>query len=86
MDTLRKTFKFGAWHDIRNGPKQYGGVTIVQTPDFGFEVSMHRYLRDHGKLIRIEKGSKGPRKPEEDATPGEITGMRGTIGVMNWSP
>ena len=72
---LRASFKFGSWHSLKEAPKQYGGVVLKQMPDYGFEVSMARYFRDHARPIRIDKGPNGkPRNVADLAKPGEVTG------------
>jgi len=85
IEAMRKSFTFGAWHDLRLAPKQYGGVTIHQMKDCGFTISMSRYLNDNPRQIKIDRGKDGRRDQEELANPGEVTGMRAVIGVMNWA-
>ena len=64
-------------------PTEYGGRTLKQSKDFGFTISMTRYLRDKAEPIHIARG-RG-KDQEADATPSEITQMRGVVGKLNWS-
>ena len=46
---FRKRFDFGKWKMLQDAPLEFGGRTIRQLPDFGFEISMGRYLRQRGQ-------------------------------------
>ena len=69
IKALRASFKFGSWHSLMNQPKQYSGIMMEQKADYGFEVSMARYLRDHARPIRIDKGPGG--EAESSHRPGK---------------
>ena len=62
---------------------EYGGRTLRQSKDFGFTISMSRYLREKADPIRLERG-RG-KDQESDATPQEITQMRGVVGKISWT-
>ena len=64
-------------------PTEYGGRSLKQHKNFGFEISMTRYLRDKSGEIKIERG----RGKDQDAfaSPGEITQMRGVVGKLSWA-
>ena len=44
---------------------------------------MTRYLTNRAREIVLPKGRC--KDPNADATPGEITGMRGLVGSMSWA-
>ena len=81
---LRDKFKFGSWQDIWETAKDYGGRTLMQKKNFGFTITMTRYLKNRAREITLVRGRC--QTPQADATPGEITGMRGLCGPMNWAP
>ena len=54
INALRESFTFGAWHDLKAAPKQYGGVTIQQMADHGFTISMSRYMSDNPRQVKID--------------------------------
>ena len=62
---------------------EYGGRSLKQNSDFSFQVSMSRYLRDKAQEIHLAKG-RG-KTPMADATPTEITQMRGVVGKISWA-
>ena len=79
----RERFTFGKWIDLQEKATEYGGRTIKQFPNFGFNVSMVRYLRDRARPIEIARGRM--KTPEAEATEAEVTGMRGLTGKLNWA-
>ena len=81
IEELQKMFKFGSWHYLKDRPRQYGGRTLFQLPDKGITIDMNRYLKDRAHEIKLERG----RKPEDKATPSEITAGRGLMGSLNWA-
>ena len=44
---------------------------------------MTRYLQEKAREIRLERGRAS--KLNEDAEPGEIAGMRGLVGSLQWA-
>ena len=79
---LRKRYTFGKWKILMDEAAEYGGRTLQQSTDFGFTISMSRYLREKAEPIRIERG-RG-KDQEAYATPQEITQMRGVVGKISW--
>ena len=71
IEEMQKIFKFGAWHWLMERSRQYGGRTLFQRADFSFTVDE----------IKIAPG----RKPEQDATPTEVSAGRGLMGSLNWA-
>ena len=59
----------------------YGGRTLYQLPDIGFEVSVRRYLWDITKEIPLRRGRAG--RLDVDATPSEITQMCGFVDSIS---
>ena len=76
-------YNFGKWIELMEQATEYGGRTLKQRPDYGFEISMGRYLRDKAREIRLERGRM--KDSEALATPAEITAMRGVVGKLNWA-
>ena len=58
IERLRERFKFGSWHWLKEKPRQYGGRTLHQLPDFSFKIDMNRYLRERAHDQNPE-GSQG---------------------------
>lgn len=83
VEQLRKRYTFGKWKVLMDEPTEYGGRTLRQSKDFGFTISMSRYLRGKADPIRIERG-RG-KDQEADATPQEVTQMRGVVGKISWT-
>ena len=83
LGELKRRFEFGTWTCLRDAAKEYGGRTIKQLTSFGFHITMTRYLKMKVREIQLARG-RGT-KPLDDATPGEVTGMRGLVGGMAWS-
>ena len=83
VKTLKETYKFGKWVWLQENSTEYGGRTLKQLEDYGFTISMVRYLKERAREIRIEKGRRS--KPEALATEEEITAMRGLTGKLNWA-
>mgnify|MGYP007046308668 FL=1 len=54
ISTLKKRYNFGAWHDLREKPREYGGRTLHQKADGSVEISMLRYLEQGAREIRLE--------------------------------
>ena len=83
VQQLRKRYQFGKWKSLMDEPTEYGGRTIKQHRDYGFQISMTRYLKDKSSEIKLERGrGKDQTAP---ATPAEITQMRGVVGKLNWA-
>ena len=83
IEVLKKRYNFGAWHDLREKPREYGGRTLHQKADKSVEISMVRYLEQGAREIRLEKGRC--KDPESPCTASEITAMRGLTGKLNWA-
>ena len=81
IEQLKKRYKFGKWKVLMDDSTEYGGRTLRQSKDYGFTISMSRYLREKADPIRIERG-RG-KDQEADATPQEITQMRGVVGKIS---
>ena len=80
---LRKRYQFGKWKSLMDEPTEYGGRTIKQHRDYGFQISVTRYLKGKSSEIKLECGrGKDQTAP---ATPAEITQMRGVVGKLNWA-
>ena len=80
MGELKRRFEFGIWTCLRDAAKEYGGRTLKQLTSFGLHVTMTRYLKMKVREIQLARG-RG-QEPLGDATPGEVTGMRGLVGGM----
>ena len=81
VEQLKKRYTFGKWKVLMDESTEYGGRTLRQSKDFGFSISMSRYLREKADPIRLERG-RG-KDQESDATPQEITQMRGVVGKIS---
>ena len=62
---------------------EYGGRTIKQLANYSFVISMLRYLQESAREINFRRG-RGKR-PLAEATPTEITAMRGLNGKLAWA-
>ena len=62
---------------------EYGGRTIKQLAKFSFVISMLRYLQERAREIDLPRG-RG-KIPLAEATPVEITAMRGLNGKLAWA-
>ena len=51
VEALRKRYKYGKWEILMDAQIEYGGRTIKQFRDFGFQISMSRYLREKSTEI-----------------------------------
>ena len=60
---------------------EYGGRTLKQHRNFGFQITMTRYLREKSAEIKLERGQG--KHQDTLATPTEITQMRGVVGKLN---
>ena len=83
LDQLQKRFTFGKWEELWDSHHDYGGRTLRQTKDYGFEISMTRYLKNRAREIVMHRGRC--KNPKDLAHEGEITGMRGVCGSLNWA-
>ena len=83
VEQLKKRYKFGKWKVLMEESTEYGGRTLRQSKDYGFTISMSRYLREKADPIRLERG-RG-KDQEAEATPQEITQMRGVVGKISWT-
>jgi hypothetical protein len=63
--------------------QEYGGRTLRQQPDYGFTISMGRYLKEKAKEIPLGRGRASQLL--SPATPQEVTGMRGLVGSLSWA-
>ena len=63
--------------------QEYGGRTLRQQPDYGFTISMERYLKEKAKEIPLDRGRASQLL--SPATPQEVTGMRGLVGSLSWA-
>ena len=66
LQRLRKRFNFGSWNSLQEKPIQYGGRTIFQRKDYGFEISMMRYLKSKAmlevrKMMNLQTFMKSPQ-------------------------
>ena len=77
VEELRKRYQFGKWKVLMDEQTEYGGRTLKQSKDFGFTISMTRYLREKAEPIHLARG-RG-KDQEALATPTEITQMRGVV-------
>ena len=82
IEILRERFTFGKWVALQERATDYGGRTIKQLPNLGFNVSMVRYLRERARPIEIARGRM--KTPNAEATEAETTRMRGLTGKLNW--
>ena len=81
LDQLRRRFKFGSWTELMGVSKEYGGRTIIQLNDYGFKITMTRYLKMKVREIVLARGRC--KVATDTATPGEVTGMCGLVGGMS---
>ena len=65
---FRKRFEFGKWKNLQDAPLEFGGRTIQQMPDMGFEISMGRYLKNKGKEIPLERGRASQENEKGNTT------------------
>ena len=79
----RSKFDFGRWKNVQETSQEYGGRTISQLQDIGFEVSMRRYLKEKARAIPLPRGRAS--QLESPATAQEVTGMRGLDGSLRWA-
>ena len=56
VEERKKRYTFGKWKILMDEATEYGGRTLRQEKDFGFEISMSRYLREKAEPIRLERG------------------------------
>ena len=75
VEDRKRTLKFGEWAELQQQSCEYGGRTLRQEAGYSFRVSMHRYLRERAREIRLERGRC--KNPEADADESETTAMRG---------
>merc|ERR1711953_829977 len=80
---LRKKYNFGKWVNLQEQSCEYGGRTLKQHADFGFNISMIRYLKDRARDIVLPRGRC--KTPNDPAMENEITLMRGLTGKTNWA-
>jgi hypothetical protein len=83
IEKLRKNFDFGRWKNLMEASQEYGGRTIKQLQDYGFQVSMGRYLKGKAKAIPLGRGRAS--QLESPANPQGVTGMRGLVGSLSWA-
>ena len=83
ISVLRSKYNFGKWVQLLDNSYEYGGRTLTQYKDFSFRISMVRYLKDRAREIDLPRGRA--KEPKADATPTEITAMRGLVGKLNWT-
>ena len=79
---LRKRYNFGKWVSLQEQSSEYGGRTLKQHADFGFNISMVRYLKERAREIVLTRGRC--KNPNDLATETEITLMRGLTGKIKW--
>ena len=79
--TLRNNFDFGFWKNLQEESQAYGGRTIKQLLDFGFQVSMGRYLKEKAREIPLPRGRAS--QLESPATAQQVTGMRRLVGSLS---
>ena len=58
IDRLIKHFELCTWKWLQSIEAEYGRRTLHQLLDFGFEVSMGRYLWEKVKEIPLPRGRK----------------------------
>ena len=63
--------------------QECGGRTLRQQQDYGFTISMGRYLKEKAKEISL--GRRRATQLLSPATPQEVTGMRGIVGSLSWA-
>jgi len=80
---LRKKYNFGKWVELMDQSHEYGGRTLRQTSDYGFTISMVRYLRERAREIKLDRGRC--KDPNAKANATEISLMRGLTGKINWA-
>ena len=56
VDALRKRYQFGKWKILMEQQTEYGGRSLKQGQDFGFQISMTRYLREKAEPIHLARG------------------------------
>ena len=81
IEKPKSKFEFGRWKDLMEAQQEYGGRTIRQLQDFGFTISMGRYLKEKAEEIPLGRGRAC--QLESPATPQEVTGMRGLVGSLS---
>ena len=63
--SFKRRYMFGSWHSLMQGAREYGGRTLLQLKDFGFHVTMTRYLKMKAREIVLNRG-RG-KTPQDDA-------------------
>ena len=89
VDQLKKRYNFGKWKVLMDEATEYGGRTLSQSKDFGFTISMTRYLREKAEPIHIARGRGKDgeavyRRPDtaELATPLCLPHLRPGVGRL----
>ena len=56
VEHLRKKYKFGKWKMLMDEQTEYGGRALKQHGNFGFQITMTRYLREKSAETKLERG------------------------------
>ena len=82
MSSLRKMINFGCWRSLLgDGPRDFAGRRFERTTDFGFNVSMQRYIVEKLSPIGISAARKSLKtEPCSKSEKKQLCAVNGAIG------
>jgi len=85
MKQLRGMINFGCWHGLMtDGPHDFAGRRFEQVSDFGFRISMGRYIREKLSPIHLSAARKDPANRSEPCNESEKRQLRAVNGALGW--